>query len=234
MTDFSGSSAGIFLQAWNDHLQATQKVLERLANPTHSTTTPSLPFMDAWLKFAEGLGMKTGTDPIGGNIEEWFATLAPKLGYTREYQEIARRMLEQGLEFQRRHREFADMGSKITESALKAVRERAAQDPGSTASPDLAYEAWIESAEAAYAQSAHGEQFARSLGELCNLVSAFKVQRGKLLEALARHLDLPSRAEVDSLHREIVELRSELKARSPANTTARKPRKPKPRRTKSS
>jgi ribosomal protein L12E/L44/L45/RPP1/RPP2 len=34
-------------------------------------------------------------------------------------------------------------------------------------------------------------------------LSAFKVERGKLLEALARQLDWPSRAEIDSLHRQV-------------------------------
>ena len=52
-------------------------------------------------------------------------------------------------------------------------------------------------------QAAHSDDFARLLAELCNISSAFKVERGKLTEQIARHLDLPSRAEVDTLHRQV-------------------------------
>jgi hypothetical protein len=51
-------------------------------------------------------------------------------------------------------------------------------------------------------------------------LSAFKLERGKLLEALARHLDLPSRAEVDSLHRQVRDLTA--KAKTPATSPAAK------------
>jgi hypothetical protein len=46
------------------------------------------------------------------------------------------------------------------------------------------------------------------LADLCNILSEFKIERGKLLEALARQFDWPSRAEVDSLHRQMGILRS--------------------------
>jgi class III poly(R)-hydroxyalkanoic acid synthase PhaE subunit len=222
----------MFLAAWNDYIQATQKVLERLADPARSTPPPSLPFMDAWLNFAKGLGMQSGSEAFGAKMADALATFAPKVGNMREYQEIAHRMLEHALKFQRLHREWLDLGNEVTESALRAVRERASSDPTVSASPESAYEAWIESAEAAYAQAAHSDEFGRTLGELCNLMSAFKVERGKLLEAVARHFDLPSRAEVDSLHRQISELRRTVhtpaSAKAPGQKARRRPRRSKP------
>ena len=229
MTDFQGASAQ-FLQAWNDYLLASQKVLERLGNPHLSSPAPALPYMDAWLNLAKGFGLQSGLNALGVNMEEAVAKLAPNLGYAREHQQIAQRMMELAADFERRYREWTELGSEITESAMRAVQQRAAKDPTLSATPAASYEAWIESAEAAYAQAAHSEPFARTLGDLCNILSAFKVERGRLLETLARHLDLPSRAEVDSLHRQIAELKRAARADPARKAPAAKPRTRKTRR----
>ena len=152
-----------------------------------------------------------------------FTGFFPALGNTREYQEIARRMVDLSGQFQRRYGEFMQHGADIGQHALQAVRERSTSDAGVARTTTTIYDAWIDSAEEAYAQAAHGESFAQLLAELCNLLSAFKIERGKLLETLARHLDWPSRSEVDSLHRQVHELT--IAARK---ITARPPPAPQP------
>ena len=218
------------LKAWDDYVAASQEMLERLKNPAAGGATMSLPFFGAWQEFAKSIGINSNvTAGAGFKPEDMIASVAPALGLTREYQGIVQRMTELGSQFQRSYAEFLKQSAGISEQALQAVQKRAAQDPKLAASPAAAYEAWIDDAEAAYAQAAHGEAFARSLGELCNLLSAFKVERGKLLEAFAKHLDLPSRAEVDSLHRKVRELSSAAReaAHPPSSDKpqARKPRK---------
>jgi class III poly(R)-hydroxyalkanoic acid synthase PhaE subunit len=217
------------LKSWDDYVAASQALLERLKSPAAGGATISLPFFGAWQEFAKSMGMNS--DFTGGATfkpEEMIASMAPALGITREYQTIVQRMAELGLQFQTRYAEFLKQSAGIGEQALQAVRKRAAAEPAIAASPATAYEAWIDSAETAYSQTAHSDEFARSLGELCNLLSAFKVERGKLLEAFARHLDLPSRAEVDSLHRKVHDMRSA--ARGAASTpSTKKPRARTPR-----
>ena len=220
------------LKAWDDYVAASQVMFERLKDPAaHSSGGISLPFFGAWQEFAKSLGMHSDFVP-GASFkpDDMIASVAPALGYTREYQGIVQRMVELGAQFQRRYTEFLRQSADISERALQAVQKRAAADPSLTSSAATAYEAWIDSAETAYQQAAHGEAFSRSLGELCNLLSAFKVERGKLLEALARHLDLPSRAEVDSLHRQVHDLNNAMRAASsrasPSQARARKTRKP--------
>jgi class III poly(R)-hydroxyalkanoic acid synthase PhaE subunit len=220
-----------FLKAWDDYVAASQVMLDRLKNPAAGGATISLPFFGAWQEFARSMGMNSNFAPGAGfNPEDMIASVAPTLGLTREYQGIVQRMAELGSQFQRRYAEFLKQSAGISEQALQAVQKRAAADPDLAGSPAAAYEAWIDSAEAAYSQAAHGDTFARSLGELCNVLSAFKVERGKLLEAFARHLDLPSRAEVDSLHRKVHELSSAAReaahAPSSKKPQARKSRKP--------
>lgn len=200
-----------YLKAWDDYVSACQTLFERLSNPAAAAGGGAVPlaFLGSWKDLAASLGMRPDAAPgESSNPEDKFANLFPALGYSREYQEIGRRMLHLTAQFQRRYAEFLQHSADIGQSAFQATQRRASKDDTLLASPAAIYDAWIDCAEEAYAQAAHGEPFARLLADLCNILSGFKIERGKLLEALARQFDWPSRAEVDSLHRQVGILRS--------------------------
>jgi hypothetical protein len=98
------------------------------------------------------------------------------------------------------------------QDAFLVMKKRFDDTPSAGRTPAELYDAWIDCAESTYSQAAHSERFARLLAELCNISCAFKVERGKLSEQIARHLDLPSRAEVDTLHRQVRALTSAIRA----------------------
>src|ERR1700722_16024438 len=211
-----------YLKAWDDYVSACQTLCERLSNPAAPAAGSAVPlaFLGSWKDFAASLGMRPDAAPgESSNPEDQFASLFPALGFSREYQEIGRRMLDLTGQFQRRYAEFLQLSADIGQSAFQATQRRASKDDTLLASPAAIYDAWIDCAEEAYAQAAHGEPFARLLADLCNILSGFKIERGKLLEALARQFDWPSRAEVDSLHRQVHTLRSAaVKAKGAAKT----------------
>lgn len=157
-----------------------------------------------WKDFVEKMGM-------GGFDPQTFPGI-PALGLSREYQETAARLLELSKQFQQRYAEFAQQNAAIMQDAFQVMKKRLDAAPPAPSSPTELYDAWIDCAEGTYAQAAHSERFARLLAELCNISSAFKVERGKLTEQLARHLDLPSRAEVDTLHRQVRALTAAIRA----------------------
>jgi class III poly(R)-hydroxyalkanoic acid synthase PhaE subunit len=219
--DSSQAQALPYLKAWNDYVAACQTLFERLSDGSaaHSGAMP-LPFLGPWKDFAANLGLRADFAGQQFKPEDLFARHLPALGLSREYQEIVRRMLDVGERFQRRCADFAQAGADIGQSAWAAIHKRSSGDATLLGSPAALYDAWIDCAEEAFARAAHGEPFARLLADLCNLLSEFKLERGKLLEALARHLDLPSRAEVDSLHRQVRELT--VKAKAAATSPAAK------------
>ena len=232
MTDpgFGSSQAPAFLKAWDDYAAACQALFERLSNPSADVGQAiPLAFFGAWKDFAKNLGMRSDF-AAGGQFkpEEVFASLAPALGYGREYQEILQRMMNLSRQFQQRYAEFVQQGADIGQRALLAVQKRTASNAPPSGSPTAIYDAWIDSAEEAYTQAAHGESFARLLADLCNTMSAFKVERGKLLEAFARQMDLPSRAEVDSLHRQIRDLTIAVRNKPVGVTRPTRPKTRKP------
>jgi hypothetical protein len=206
---FSGAhafSAG-FLKAWVDQAGAIQDFLARLADQSSAGLPPSMPppHLAPWKDFVDRLGMGSV------NPAEMFPGV-PALGLGREYQETAQRLLDLSRQFQQRYAEFAQQNAAVMQDAFHVMKKRVDAAPQALKSPAELYDAWIDCAEGAYAQAAHSDGFARLLAELCNISSAFKVERGKLTEQLARHLDLPSRAEVDSLHRQVRALTAALRA----------------------
>jgi class III poly(R)-hydroxyalkanoic acid synthase PhaE subunit len=213
-----------FLKAWDGYAAACQTLFERFSDPAANRgAAVPLSFFGAWQDFANKLGMPSDLSGASKRKpEEMFASFLPALGYTREYQEIAKRMLDLGAQFQRRSAEFMQQGVDIGQRAMEAMQKQSANDASVFSSTAAYYDAWIDNAEQSYAQAAHSEPFAMLLAQLCNIMSAFKVERGKLLEALARQLDWPSRAEVDSLHRQVREL--SIAAR-PRKSRTRKQRK---------
>jgi class III poly(R)-hydroxyalkanoic acid synthase PhaE subunit len=162
------------------------------------------PHLAPWKDFLEKMGM-------GGFDPQTFPGI-PALGLSREYQETAARLLELSKQFQLRYAEFAQQNAAIMQDAFQLMKKRLDAAPPAPSSPAELYDAWIDCAEGTYAQAAHSEPFARLLAELCNISSAFKVERGKLTEQIARHLDLPSRAEVDTLHHQVRALTTAIRA----------------------
>jgi class III poly(R)-hydroxyalkanoic acid synthase PhaE subunit len=196
-----------FLKAWVDQAGAFQEMFARLADQSAAAMPPSLPppLLAPWKNFVDAMGME------GFNPEQMFPG-TPALGLSREYQETAARLLDLSKQFQQRYADFAQQNATIMQDAFHVLKKRFDEAPSVSKTPAEFYDAWINCAEGTYAQAAHSERFARLLAELCNISSAFKIERGKLTEQLARHLDLPSRAEVDTLHRQVHALKLAMRA----------------------
>jgi hypothetical protein len=197
MTNGSDSStvnpvSAAYIKACEDYLGVHQAIFEQFNNRAAPAAAMAIPpaFLDTWKNLAQSLGAQVGV---------------PALGPAREHLEIVQKLSDLGSQFQRNYVEFTAHLAGIPQDAIRGIKN---PDAGA------AYDEWIESAEAAYASLAQGATFARLLGELCNTLNALKVQRGKLLEYFSRQLDLPTRAEVDSLHQQVRLLREQSRERS--------------------
>jgi class III poly(R)-hydroxyalkanoic acid synthase PhaE subunit len=208
-------SAG-FLQAWVDQAGALQEMFARLADQSSTSLPASMlpPLLAPWQDFADKIGIREL------NPAQMFPG-APALGLSREYQETAARLLALSKQFQQRYAEFALHNTSIMQDAFQVMKKRLADAPQSLKAPADLYDSWIDCAEGAYRQAAHSDSFARLLAELCNISSALKIERGKLTEQIARQLDLPSRAEVDTLHQQVRALKDAMRDAAAESASAR-------------
>ncbi len=174
-----------------DQAGALQDAFAKLVDKSASVT---LPTSEPWKAFIDGLGMGFADSSVHA---------MPPLGLSREYQEIGARLLDLGKQFQQRCGELTQQSANVMQDALQIMKKRIEAKESLLTSPADLYDEWIECAEGCYAQAARGDAFVRLFAEVCNIASAIKIERGKLVERIARQLDLPSRAEVDTLNRQV-------------------------------
>lgn len=125
-------------------------------------------------------------------------------------------------------RHWGEIASSATQRFM--ARLSAAERTDLTPENALAlYEAWVESAEEAYAASVRTEDFSRLQAQLTNAAMALLLAQRRQAEALARAWGLPTREEADALQRQIRELRQQLGERATPRAPGTGARTPAPR-----
>lgn len=89
----------------------------------------------------------------------------------------------------------------------------------------LAFDAWIDCAEAAFQCVARKSAFAAAQAALCNELVRLRAGQQGLLEQASRLAGVPTRGEVDALHDSVRELRRQLAARPAPAPVQRAPRR---------
>jgi hypothetical protein len=165
------------------------------------------------------------------------STAGPALGAAREHQQRAERLADAWRRMEEAQTRLQRLWSDALQEAAQAFAgELAAKQPASFDAAGLRelYDRWIETAEAAYARTAHGETFCRALADFVNASSAWRKEQQASIEHWAKQFDLPTRSELNSLAQRLKALETALaatRAPQPPQKPVPKPKlrpKPKP------
>lgn len=140
---------------------------------------------------------------------------APALGPTREFQELCQRMARLGEQVQQAQLRLLEQWNGVVSTALTQLGERASALLAAAPTPETLralYDQWVDNAEAAYAQAAHGPAFAAAQAEFGNAQSRLRVAQREYLELAAREFDLPTRPEMNTVLQQLRELRQAVRA----------------------
>jgi class III poly(R)-hydroxyalkanoic acid synthase PhaE subunit len=155
---------------------------------------------------------------------------SPALGLTREQQEAAQRLHQLQTDYTVQQARLAALWSQVVAEALKDLGERVSErlrDGQAVAPGRPTYDLWIECAEEQFARAAHSTDYAKAQADLANTAARLRIEQRRAVEVLSRQLDLPTRAELDTVHRRIKTLTAQLRALEDQLPPARKPeRKP--------
>lgn len=210
-------------QAWIDEQR------ERLENSLREGTVPSgdrdlgalLSRLGAdWLSSYELLARASfpkSTVPLGWAREqerEWRDLASAQAEYRRLEAQIVAKLLA--------------VHARALDRLQQAVRERTEQGRPFEEFREL-YDLWIECGEEIYAEVARSEEYCRLQAALGNASIELRARQQKVLERGLKYFDLPTRSELNSVHRELRALRerlAELEVRLPrqapsANNTTR-------------
>ncbi|HEX9474007.1 MAG TPA: poly(R)-hydroxyalkanoic acid synthase subunit PhaE [Steroidobacteraceae bacterium] len=157
-----------------------------------------------------GMGMMPG---IAGLPGMGGAFNIPALGPTREQQESWQRLLQLGARCTQAQLQLSGQWNDIIGRALRELGERLAPRLKSgtpPASMKEVYDLWVDAAEGVYAQAARGAAFVQAQAELTNALSQLRSAQRELVEEWTRQFDLPTRAELNSIHQQLRELKAAL------------------------
>ena len=156
-----------------------------------------------------------GFPGVGGLPGAGNAFGLPSLGPAREQQESWQRLMQLGARCGQAQVQLSAQWNDIIGKALRELGERLAPRLKSGAPPGSMkeiYDLWVDSAESVYAQAARGADYVQAQAELTNSLSQLRAAQRDLIEEWGKQFDLPTRAELNSIHQQLRDLKAALAA----------------------
>ena len=208
---------------------ATRKMAETLwqgvsSNGSEQAKAAARQLQDATQALLAGTGyfMQALTDvptlmEIPHRAQQMFK--AVPLGILREHHILLRDLLQAAEEHQAVLARVANVFANLESQAIDLLTQRAQtlRETGNAASHGRAlYDLWVECAEEVFAKLSHDPAFIQLLGDSMNSFMRLRKRQGAVLDRLLRQFDLPTRAEINSMHRKLNELAKRIEALTPA------------------
>jgi class III poly(R)-hydroxyalkanoic acid synthase PhaE subunit len=204
------------LQAWTDALRNGFNL------PNMDAALVNNP-MAAMLKGISGQGAQ-GFEQLSQSFAPFLAQAkqesmswlqAPAFGYAREHQEHYQKMLAAFAEYQEALKHYNALILKSSQRSFTILEDKLAErsEPGRQIDSLRAlYDLWVDSAEEAYAEIALSDEFRKVYGDVVNAQTRVRSQIQQEVERVGTDLGMPTRTELNSVHKRLHDLRRETRA----------------------
>jgi class III poly(R)-hydroxyalkanoic acid synthase PhaE subunit len=138
----------------------------------------------------------------------------PAFGVGREHQEHFQKTALAFVEYQQAQKNYNLLMLKASQNGFARFEDKLADrtEPGRTIDSLRAlYDLWVDAAEEAYAEIALSEEFAKVYGELANAQMRARSQVQAEVERVSTDLGMPTRSELNSVHKRLHDLRREFR-----------------------
>lgn len=166
-----------------------------------------------FLQSASALGISHVRDELHGRVDQLLST--PAIGYVREHQEQVQILAKLQLDYQQALQDYAatygEIGVKSVEALQEQVRQRATEGKPIESLREV-YDLWVDSCEQAYGDYVVTDRYVEVYGRLVNSLMALKRHGSMMVDEVLSAMNMPTRGEVDTLHRRLQETRREGKA----------------------
>jgi len=147
-----------------------------------------------------------------GEAVSWLK--APASGYAREHQEHYQKMALAFVDFQQAVKKYNALIMKSSQRSFEILELKLAErsEPGRQIDSVRAlYDLWVDAAEEAYAEIALSEEFRQVYGDVVNSQMRVRSQLQQEVERIGVDLGMPTRTELNSVHKRLHDLRRELR-----------------------
>lgn len=204
-----------WLEAGQSYLQGWQQFAQRTAAGATAGETP--------LKMGEELfngwqGAWAGAASAGEGAARQFAEMVsrlPALGLAREHTESWRELLAAQTELQQLEQELRAVWVKVQTDALAMVEQRMRERNETKSSPDAnnyreLYDLWVECGEKVFSQVAHSDAYCKLQAQLGNAAMRVRARQQAVIERGLKQFDLPTRSELNTVHKQLREMRERV------------------------
>ncbi|MCF7223115.1 class III poly(R)-hydroxyalkanoic acid synthase subunit PhaE [Marilutibacter chinensis] len=149
---------------------------------------------------------------LQGEGRNWLGM--PAFGFSREHQQRWQRIARLHLDYQQRSQACNALMAEAGQRAFRHFERKleAHAEPGrQLGSARALFDLWIDAAEEAYAEVAMSARYREDFGEMVNAQMRLRAAIQHEVELVAGLFGMPSRTEIDSAHRKIVQLERELR-----------------------
>jgi hypothetical protein len=198
-----------YLQGWTQFVAGASPSGAAPSAPTSASASTG-ELLSAWQKAWNGLHAS------GSGLAEVIADLlgrAPPLGLAREHTEAWRELAAAQAECRNLEVELRAALTRVHSDALALLERRVSErrEAGDAiATYRELYDLWVECGEKVFAEVAHSEPYCKLQAELGNATMRMRVRLQTIVESGLRQLDLPTRSELNTVHRQIRELRERV------------------------
>jgi class III poly(R)-hydroxyalkanoic acid synthase PhaE subunit len=159
---------------------------------------------------ASSQALGKGFDQLRDALKEKFERLyVPVFGPLHAEQQATERLMATTLRWQRAVTRVSELLSTVAADAVEKLI-------GALAGPDTSgppvtslrqlHELWVECGERAFAVVAHSDDFAAAQAELLAAMVEMRFEQRRQIEEWARAFNLPTRGEIDAIHRRLHEI----------------------------
>jgi class III poly(R)-hydroxyalkanoic acid synthase PhaE subunit len=135
---------------------------------------------------------------------------APAFGYLREHQEHYQKMAAAFVEYQDAVGRYNELILKASQRSFEVFQDKLAarEEPGrQIESPRALYDLWVDAAEEAYQEIALTDEFRKVYGDVVNAQMRVRSQIQQEVERIGVDLGMPTRTELNSVHKRLHDLR---------------------------
>lgn len=197
---------------WNQPLQQWQRMASMFG---------AFPGAEGFKFPSGGFPEMPGADSLHQHMNKLLAT--PGVGYTREWQEQAQVLARLWMEYQQAYRDYAEIFNRVAYNTVQRLQAKlmsltGSENPVSTLRE--VYDMWVDCAEDAYAEMVNTEEYADVNARMVNALMAWKQQGRRMLDETLGMMNLPTRRELDSVHKRLHELRKQSRQGGGGDSTA--------------
>lgn len=205
-----GNGAGDWIHAW---IEQQREQLRQSGTPgDQSADMWGMRWLQAGQSYLQAwMGATAATEGASRQFAD-LLTRMPPLGLAREQTESWRELLAAQAECQALEQELRAVWAQVQTDALalleKMIRERTSAK-GVNDYREL-YDLWVDCGEKVFAQLAHSEAYAKLQAQVGNAAIKLRAKQQAMIERNLKYFDLPTRSELNTVHKQMREMRERI------------------------